>query len=438
LAILVTNKLFGRAFGVFNFKENWNKLKPKDWVEGINKSATLASFILAPITIAGVISSASLKDPSTSDASDKQGFKKFLKNLTAYLYPFSFTASFFLYTLQALLSASPSRIITYLALLPFGLWNCSNEYKALNISDKIKKILEQLKYLNDPTQKAKLKSEAAELYRELSKINSMLGFFAKIICISFLLTPTYIQLMADVSADTPLGKKMPTKPFRKGIDLNGYFKLMRSNWFDCEWPALKNGVKTAFTPSLWRGTIFGKNQKVENLIKDKGFKGISAVATRTVSGSLKTILSVWIPIFRLVSGSLMLIPLAQLGLGAFNKNSKLYSPDDQKKAKEHPTAQNIFELGNNINSAGLWLAGVVPLLAMSPSNILNSGFPSTFSRTFSGFLYIGSGLTDKLNMPPVLGRSLFYIGGAFMYLAGGLQNLHRMKETLTKEIPRKT
>ena len=74
----------------------------------------------------------------------------------------------------------------------------------------------------------------------------------------------------------------------------------------------------------------------------------------------------------------------------------------------------------------MWLNGIVPLMAITPSSVKSAGLASTIATTMFGILSLLSGLSDFFKLDPVMGRSFFYMGKGFSSFSNALSNLYRI------------
>ena len=387
-----------------------------DWVTLCNKIAGFAFFPLAPAAIAGVVCSNLVKDTSKPAASS-------LVHNIAYLHPFTQLIFPFIELFLSLLSASLCRIQPFSFLLPLGIWNALNELKALKFADQIRDLQEEKKQVHSKKQKKSLDEQINNTQEKINDNNSLLGFFTRVLCINLLFPPTYIVRLANVSGDTPLGKDLATTPLK--ATTKNRWKLLKSN-LSLEWQALNNALKTVFTPSTWRGTVLGKNEKINKIIREKNYGPLPAFGLRLVGGSLKTALCLGIIFSRYIASALFLISLPVLGLRALNEGSKSYTKKDESKANENKVFKFIFDLANKFSVLGMWLNGIVPLMAITPSSVKSAGLASTIATTMFGILSLLSGLSDFFKLDPVMGRSFFYMGKGFSSFSNALSNLYRI------------
>lgn len=393
--------------------------KKENWISLSNKIAGFAFFPIAPAAIAGVICSNIVKD------SDKPINSPWVRNV-AYLHPFTQLILPFIDLFLSLLSASLCRIQPFTFLLPIGIWNALNEFKALNLADQARDLKEQKEHVNLEKDKKAIEEKIQNIQKQVSNNNSLLGLFARVICLNLLFAPTYIPLMASIAGDTPYGKDLATTPLKTDVkNFKQYCKLVINNFWNYERKAVQRAIKIIFTPSMWRGTLLGKNEKIEKIIKEKKYNFAQAAGLRVVGGSLKTVLCLGIIVARYMSGILFLTSLPTLGLSVLNEGSKCYKKEDEDKAKKHPIAKFVFDLANKFSVLGMWLNGIVPMLATTPSNIKSSGFYSTISITMFGFLSLCAGISDFLKLDPVIGRTFFYLSKGFACLGSALSNLYR-------------
>jgi hypothetical protein len=404
-----------------------NEANPQDWIQKLNWGVGLAGFPLSLIMAGGIISANKIKDPQYNPTSQSSWLQA-LTNVLAKSYPIAVLTVTAFDFIQGLLSASLLQILSFGPLLPFSVWNAFNEFKAMNLTKKERDLLQQIQKTENPSVKEGLQTQINNLEKQLAQINAELILFTKIISFGLFYALFHMSILPNLSGDTPLNKVLELEPVKHGkTTLKNFPALVWKNFKEREWPAIKNSFATIFGPK--RGSIFGNNPKLENIIKQKNYSAIGALFTRVSGSSLKTVLCTVFSTLRLVSVGLLSFPLLQLGTGVINQNSpRFYSNEDKLKATQNPLSQLSFNLGYMLNYVTMWVAGMLPFLSMSPSYIKSSGLGSASARIFGGSALLSSSVADALNLSPIVGRSAFYIAEASFTFATGLGNIHRSRK----------
>ena len=326
--------------------------------------------------------------------------------------------------MQGIIAASPIRIATYLLVVPSMLFALAPaEFKSMSLANEIG-------FLKDHNLQKEKKADLDNLYKQLQDTNGFLSFFTKSPYLSFVAL-TFFSLFADTSRDNPSGKDFSIKPLIYGEVKNtkDYANLLIEN----ARKELKSCISSleVFNPNKIRGTLLGKNSKVEAEIKAKNYKGFSANLMRVSASSIKSILCYVSPALRIATAGVFAYITKKFGTHIFNKDSNLFTQEDQKKLDADPESKELYEIGRKLYILTSLCAGMTTFFSLSPGYLYTSGKSSALAKMAAGGLLILTALSNYLHLPDIISRTIFYASGPTYLLSHALRTMYRSRKYLS-------
>ncbi len=367
----------------------------KDFVKRSNVALGLTALAVAPLGAMGVYANEAIY----TDKVDPNTFKGQIFKATAFTYPVVWSFLQMVSVGQGVLAGSITSLIDGLLIFLSSFFYGKITYDRLNTKLKLS--------TQDP--------DNNDLKHKLETSNQLINFFTKAIYVGLLSWYGEFTALPDLSKD--VGKSHQIKPFESQDKLKNFWGRVREN-FSQEINATKQAFVSSFNPRNWRGTIFGKNEQVENMLREKGITGVKAVMRRIGSSTLPTAFACISAISRLASGIIFIGALPFVGLKAFTDKK----PNPEEKAAqyaEHPIAKRLFDFANILNSVVLWNSGLMSL-TMGFSNAYEGFAGPQASKLQAGarLLSVAAGS----NSGPT-GRLLTFLSTLALTFANGLRNI---------------